>query len=108
MEAAPAMFPTTVTGLLCMARVILRDMGMSKEERDEEMEVYKTLDYEELKNCMHALNEVHKHKYCPSATPATGSPGIGATQSLMPTIAPVDAPTTLPPLPVTPGSVGSR
>jgi hypothetical protein len=54
-----------------MARIILRDMGMSKEECDEELEVYKTLDYEELRN--------YKHKYSPSATPTTGSPGIGAT-----------------------------
>jgi hypothetical protein len=83
-------------------------MGMSKEECDEQLEVYKTPDYEELKNCMHVLNEVHKHKYCPSATPATGLPGIGATQNPIPTIAPVDALAPLPPLPVTLGSAGSQ
>ncbi len=50
---------------------MLRDMGTSKEDCDEELEIYKTLDYEELRHCMHALNEVYKHKYSPLATLAT-------------------------------------
>ena len=86
----------------------IENMSMSKEEHDEELEVYKILDYEELRNCIHALNAVHKHKYSPSATPTTGLLVIGATLNPMPTITLVDPPTPLPPLLVTPGSTGSR
>ena len=61
--------------------------------------MYKTLDYEELKNCMHALIEVRKHNYKPSAILANDMlitalamslPDVGASNQPVLTIASVD------------------
>ena len=50
MEQRLQSLPTTIPGLLLTARDIYRDLGLSKEERDEQMDILKMLPLEEMRN----------------------------------------------------------
>jgi hypothetical protein len=59
METRLGSLPTTILCLLLTAWDIYKDLGLFKEERDEEMEILKMLSLEELRNyiitqiCLH-------------------------------------------------------
>ena len=89
---------------------------MTREERDEELEANKTLDFDEFKKYIHVLIEVHKHSFNlsiiqsidPSTTAPTGLPTVGPTNVPTPTRANVDPLTPQPPLLMTSSSARSR
>jgi hypothetical protein len=50
LEKYHEVLPTTIPGLLIMARDIYRDLGLSREERDDQIEALKMLSVEVLRN----------------------------------------------------------
>ena len=68
MEKRLESLPTTIPGLLLTARDIYRDLGLSKEERDEQMEILKMLSVEELRNYVITQIYLHMQRYSQKST----------------------------------------
>jgi hypothetical protein len=60
--------PTTILGLLLTTRDIYRDLDLSKEEHDEQMEILKIL-VEELRNYVITQIYLHMQRYSQKSTP---------------------------------------
>ena len=82
MEKRLESLPTTIPGLLLTARDIYRDLGLSKEERDEQMEILKMLSVEELRNYVITQIYLHMQRYSQKSTdpPSTAADVIGAPE----------------------------
>jgi hypothetical protein len=68
MEKRLESLPTTIPGLLLTARDIYRDLGLSKEERDEQIEILKLLSVEELRNYVITQIYLHMQRYSQKST----------------------------------------
>jgi hypothetical protein len=63
MEKQFESLPTTIVGLLLMAWDIYRDLGLSKEDRDEQIEILKILSLEEFRNYVITWIYLHKQRF---------------------------------------------
>jgi hypothetical protein len=59
MEKRLESLPTTILGLLLTVRDIYRNLGLSKEDRDKQMEILKMLSVEELRN--YVITQIYLH-----------------------------------------------
>jgi hypothetical protein len=117
LEKYHEVLPTTIPGLLIMARDIYRDLGLSREERDEQIEALKMLSVEELRNYIKTPILFQMQRYSQKSTdpPSTAAnvvePGAVAGDTHPSHIATGDATPVGAPGPIahhTPGSGTSR
>jgi hypothetical protein len=117
LEKYHEVLPTTIPGLIIMARDIYRDLGLSREERDEQIEALKMLSVEEFRNYLKSqiLYQMHRNSQKSKDPPSTAAnvvePGAVAGDTHPSHIATGDATSAAAPGPIardTPGSGTSR
>jgi hypothetical protein len=69
MEKRLESLPTTIPSLLLTARDIYRDLRLSKEEGDEQMDILKMLSVEERRNYVITQIYLHMQRYSQKSTP---------------------------------------
>ena len=106
MEKRLERLPTTTLGLLLTAQDLNRDFGLSKEERDEQMELLKMLSLEELRNYVITRIYLHMQRFGNSSTtPLAQTTTLGVNTIYSPTQV---APPVVSPTPTSHHTIASR